>query len=137
MTTSSVAGALGRAGFNVGVNVVTAIVANGIAYNDPSSNRDLAIIIAIDTAFRIAITHVLDALKIPFLEKGTAGHLLWPCLTLLTQPLSVKISERFFKTHPDWGTKKASIEMFGFIALGWKANMMLKDVMYLTGLKKA
>ncbi|HEY5234940.1 MAG TPA: hypothetical protein VIJ14_02080, partial [Rhabdochlamydiaceae bacterium] len=78
---SSVAGAVGRGSFNVGVNVATAFVANSIIFNDPRSSRDLAIIVAIDTAFRIAVTHVLGALKIPFFEKGTAGHLLWPCLT--------------------------------------------------------
>jgi hypothetical protein len=31
---SSVAGAVGRGSFNVGVNVATTFVANGIAYND-------------------------------------------------------------------------------------------------------
>jgi hypothetical protein len=133
MAAASIAGPA----FNVGVNVATAFVANSIIFNDPRSSRDLAIIVAIDTAFRIAITHVLGALKIPFFEKGTAGHLLGPCLTLLTQPLSVRIAQRFFNTDPDWSTRESYVELFGFIALGWKANMMLKDVMYLTGLKKA
>jgi hypothetical protein len=136
-TLYSVAGALGRGSFNVGVNVATAFVANGIIWHDPPSSRDLAIIVAIDTAFRIGITHVLDALKIPFLEKGTAGHLLFPCLTLLTQPLSVKIAQRFFNADPYWSKKERYIELFGYIALGWKANMMIKNVMYLAGLKKS
>ena len=138
MTTfSSVAGALGRGSFNVLVNTATACAASSLGYRSFDLRRDIAIIVAIDTVFRIAITHVLDALKIPFLEKGTAGHLLFPCLTLLTQPISVEIAQRFFKTDPRWSTKKAYIEMFGYIALGWKANMMLKDVMYLAGLRKA
>lgn len=134
-TLASVAGALGRGSFNVVVNA-------GVAYSAPYFlpkgylNRDVAIIVAIDTAFRIAITHVLDALKIPFLEKGTAGHLLFPCLTFLTQPLSVKVAQKLFNVSPYWDTKQSRIEVFGFIALGWKANMMIKDVMYLTGLYK-
>lgn len=130
----SVAGALGRAGCNVGVNMVTAYVVNGIIWNDPLSTRDIVIIVGVDTTFRIGITHVLDALKIPFLQTGTAGHLLWPCLTLLTQPLSIKIAERFFKTDPNWIKKERFVELFGYIALGWKANSMLKDVLYLTGI---
>jgi hypothetical protein len=137
-TLSSVAGALGRGSFNVIVNAVTAYSVTKCIYNYYSSTkrRDVSIIVAIDTTFRIAITHVLDALKIPFLEKGTAGHLIFPCLTLLTQPLSVKIAQRFFNTDSSWSKKQHYLEMFGYIALGWKANMMIKDVMYLTGLIK-
>lgn len=135
-TLASVAGALGRGSFNVIVNAATTYSARYImTKNYP--RRDIAMIVAIDTAFRIAITHVLDALKIPFLEKGTAGHLLFPCLTLLTQPLSVKVAQRFFNAGSYWNTTQSRIEVFGFIALGWKANMMIKDVMYLTGLQKA
>jgi hypothetical protein len=136
-TLSLVAGAIGRAGCNVGMNAATVFVAGTIISQHFYFNRDVAIIVAIDTVFRIGITHVLDAWEIPFLEKGTAGHLLWPCLTLLTQPLSAKIAERFFKTHPEWIKKERFIELFGYIALGWKANMMIKDVLYLTILKKA
>ncbi len=133
-TLSSVAGAFGRGGFNVAVNAVIACRINGIIFNVGVQSRDLAIIVAIDTAFRIALTHVLDALKIPFLEKGTAGHLLFPCLTLLTQWLSIKIAHRF--CNADHYLNKKHFELFGYIALTWKINMMIKDVMYLAGLKK-
>ena len=133
----SVAGAVGRGCFNVGVNVATVYALQHFLFKNPTRGREFARIVAIDTAFRIGITHALDALKIPFLEKGTAGHLLFPCLTLLTQPLSVKIAERFFNATPDWNKKETYVVVFGFIAIGWKANMMIKDVMYLTGLIKA
>ena len=84
-TLASVAGALGRGSFNVVVNAATAYSAPYFVMKGYPSQQ-AAIIVAIDTAFRIVITHILDALKIPFLEKGTVGHLLFPCLTLLTQP---------------------------------------------------
>ena len=131
-TLYSVAGAVGRGGCNVLVNAATAYLAGYANFNSSDLRREIATIVAIDTTFRIAITHLLDALKIPFLEKGTAGHLLFPCLTLLTQPLSAKIAERYF----EWSKQEFSIRLFGFIALSWKANMMLKDVLYLTGLLK-
>ena len=136
-TLSSVAGAVGRGSLNVAVNTVIAFWINGNMFNTGIQSRDLAIIVAIDTAFRIAITHVLDALKIPFLEKGTAGHLLFPCLTLLTQRLSIKTAQRLFNTDPYLSKKENHFALFGFIALGWKANMMIKDVLYLTGIQKA
>lgn len=135
-TLSSVAGALGRGSFNVLVNTATAWSAGRIMSDLHYLIRDIPKIVAIDTVFRIAITHVLDALKIPFLEKGMAGHLLFPCLTFLTQPLSVKIAQRYFKVQSIWSKKENYFEVFGYIALGWKVNMMIKDVMYLTGLKK-
>src|ERR1700678_2715614 len=97
----SVAGAVGKGSFNVLVNAGAAYSASRIG---GVSARDVGIIVAIDTVFRIAITHVLDALKIPFLEKGTAGHLLFPCLTLLTQPISAKIAQKCFKADPLWNT---------------------------------
>lgn len=136
-TLSSVAGALGRGGFNVFVNTATVYSASVCLGRSSSTINDVAVIVGIDTIFRIAITHVLDALKIPFLEKGTAGHLLFPCLTLLTQPISVKLAQRFFKVTPYWSLGFRYFEVFGYIALGWKANMMIKDVLYLTGLQKA
>src|ERR1700693_5807346 len=102
-TLHSVVGAFGRGSFNVAMNTLTAYASADIIFN--SLSLDLIIIVAIDTAFRIAITHVLDALKIPFLEKGTAGHLLFPCLTLLTQWVSTKIAQRFFDADPDLSKK--------------------------------
>jgi hypothetical protein len=136
-TLHSIASAFGRGSFNVLVNAGIAYSTSRSIFGNPNRSQDIAAIVAIDTAFRIAITHVLDALKIPFLEKGIAGHLLFPCLTLLTQPLSAKIAQRYFVTHSFWSDKKNYPELFGYIALSWKVNMMLKDVMYLTGLKKA
>jgi hypothetical protein len=134
---SSVAGALGRGSFNVLVNAGTAYLASRFTVENRILRRDMTVVVAVDTVFRIAITHVLDALKIPFLDKGTAGHLLFPCLTLLTQPISCKIVRKFYKTDPTWNNKSHFIHMFGTIAIAWKANMMLKDVMYLIGITKA
>jgi hypothetical protein len=134
---ASAAGALGRGSFNVIVNAGTAYFSAPYITLKNYPRGNLAMIVAIDTAFRIAITHLLDALKISFLEKGMAGHLLFPCLTFLTQPLSVKVAQKFFNASPHWDFKQSRIEVFGFIALGWKANMMIKDVMSLTGLQKA
>jgi hypothetical protein len=136
-TLYSVAGAIGRGSFNVLVNAGVAFLVNRFTVENRVLGRDMTVVVAVDTVFRIAITHVLDALKIPFLEKGTAGHLLFPCLTLLTQPLSSKIVRKFYKTKSAWNNKSHYfLHMFGSIAIGWKANMMLKDVMYLTGFLK-
>ncbi len=122
--------AIARPAFNVLVNSGIACCARKITVNDEQC-RDVAIIVAIDTAFRIAITHALDALEIPYLQKGVAGHLLFPCLTLITQPISVAIAHRLFSINERWSTRQTFIATFGYIAVGWKANMMLKDVMYL------
>ncbi len=130
----SAAGALGRGSFNVVVNAGAVYSASYLLTSKDYINDQVTLIVAIDTAFRIAITHVLDALKIPFLEKGT-GRLLFSCLTLLTQPLSIKVAQKLFNASTYWNKNQSRIEVFGYIALGWKANMMIKDVLYLTDLK--
>lgn len=118
---------------NVGFNSSSAYSCSRLL-NDNDSLK-ITIVVAIDTIFRLVITHILDALKIPYLQTGTAGHLLFPCLTLLTQPLSVGFVQRFssrketelFNLNRAFGF----IKIFGYIALGWKLNMMVKDIAYL------
>ncbi len=103
-----------------------------------SESREIAIIVTVDTLFRIAITHALDALNLPYLQPGTAGHLLFPCLSLLSQPLSVAFAKKAFTIKGDWNSSASFMKLFGYIALGWKANMMVKDVLFLSypGLRK-
>ena len=137
VTLSSVAVAVGRGSVNFLINTATAYSVGYMTNTsfELSQVKGRSVVVAIDTVFRIAITHVLDALKIPFLEKGRAGHLLFSCLTLLTQPLSLKIAQKF-GFLPAADVRYTYPIIFAYIALGWKANIMLKDVMYLTGLKK-
>ena len=125
---SSVAGSIVRPVFNVLVNSSAAYGVSRLI-NAPDC-RDIAIIVAIDTAFRIGIIHVLSARNIHFHQNDLVGHLLFPCLTLLTQPLSVKIA-RIFNVNARWQTRPYFITTFGYIALGWKMNMMVKDILYI------
>lgn len=108
------------------------IVGNGtVAYGlsrllQTDRPRDVAIIVAIDTVFRIATIHALSALSLPYEKPKTIGHLIFPCLTVLIQPLSVKIAQRLFHVKaPHY------LSTMAYIFFGWKANMMAKDVIYL------
>lgn len=136
MATSNLIRALAPA-CNVSFNAATAYWANWFVGD--SQGRNIAVLVALDTLFRITITYVLGALKIPYLQTGTAGHLLFPCLTLLSQPLSVKVADRFVGIDNRWYNRKFFIMLFGYIALSWKANTMIKDVLYISfpSLKKA
>ncbi len=125
----SITGPVVRPIFNLVVNSHTAYFFSKLLKDDNS--REIAIIVTIDTLFRIAVTHALDALQIPYLQTRTAGHLLFPCLSLLTQPLSVAVAQGYFHINTNWNSSVSFMKMFGYIALGWKANMMLKDVVYL------
>jgi hypothetical protein len=130
MTLYSLIGSIARPALNVAGNSLVAYLTTSF-FSEHTSNRVIVIIVAIDTVFRIAITHVLDAIKISYLQTGSAGHLLFPCLTLLTQPLSIKIAQRFFNAPSKWSEGKSFMRIFGYIALSWKMNMMAKDMLYM------
>lgn len=128
MATPSLLRALAPA-FNVSFNTATAYLAN--RFVGDGQGRNIAVLVALDTIFRITITYVLSALKIPYIQTGTAGHLLFPCLTLLSQPLSLIVADKCIGIDRRWYNRKFFITLFGYIALSWKANMMIKDVVYL------
>jgi len=126
-----------RASYNLLLNSSVAYCA-AHCVREPDT-RDVYIIVAIDTLFRFAITHALSKMNLPYLQIGVAGHLIFPCLTLLAQPLSVLIARKVFNTHRKWESRLYFMVVFGYISLGWKLNMMSKDVIYmnLPTLKKA
>ena len=128
MATSNTLRAIAPA-LNTSFNAATAYLAN--RFVGDGQGRNIAVLVALDTLFRITITHVLSALKIPYLLTGSAGHLLFPCLTLLSQPLSVIVADKFVGIDHRWYTRKFFIALFGYIALSWKVNSMIKDVMYI------
>lgn len=125
--------------FNVVVNPAAAY---GLSYfvEQELSPRDISVIVAIDTAFRIALVHLLGYLTLPSDKVGSLGHLIFPCLTFLTQPLSVKFAERFSFVKPEPKTinpmlrlpNSRYLHLMAYIFFGWKINMMLKDVVYLS-----
>ena len=128
MATSNTLRAIAPA-LNTSFNAATAYSASW--FIGDGQGRNIAVLVALDTLFRITITHVLSALKIPYLLTGSAGHLLFPCLTLLSQPLGVIVADKFVGIDRRWYTRKFFIVLFGYIALSWKANSMIKDVIYL------
>lgn len=128
MTTFNL-GPIARGAFHVCATSSAAYVA-GRLISDPHC-RDIAIIVSIDSVFRIVITHVLDAMHIPYHQVGLRGHLLFSCLTLLTQPLSVQVARLFKINSFHWNNRRSYIALFGYISFGWKATMMVKDVIYL------
>jgi hypothetical protein len=127
--TTSLAVSASKASFNVALNSSAAYGA-AICVGEPDT-RDIFIIVAIDTVFRIAIIRALEALHLNYHQIGFATHLIFPCLTLLTQPMSVKIARRVFNINQKWDTRPYFMTVFGYISLGWKLNMMSKDVIYI------
>ncbi len=111
--------------FNIGVNSAAAYGAARLL-NDWNS-RDVALIVAIDSVFRIVILHALSALRLPCQDTGLVGHLIFGTLTLMTQTLSARIAIKWFRVNRRWGDHTHFITLFGYIAWGWKVNGMIKD----------
>ena len=110
--------------FNLVVNSTAAYGMSRAVKSDTS--RDVAIIVAIDTMFRIVISNALTAMKFTPEKPKTVGQLIFLCSTLLTQPLSVQIAERVFKVKAP-----SYLSTLAYIFFGWKANIMTKDVIFL------
>ncbi len=109
--------------------VVNTAAACGFCYVASDDNpRDVAIIIATDTLFRMVLSHAISALKLTPGEPKTVGNLIFLCSTLLTQPLSVKCAHYFFqvKKPPSY------LHTMAYIFWGWKANLMVKDVWHIS-----
>ncbi len=111
--------------FNLVVNTSAAYGLSKVASDDKP--RDVAIIVAIDTIFRILISNALTALKYTPKEHRTVGELIFLCSTLVTQPISVKIAETFFKVKAP-----SYLNTLAYIFFGWKVNIMTKDVIFLS-----
>jgi hypothetical protein len=110
--------------FNLVVNTTAACGLSKAVSDDKP--RDVAIIVIIDTIFRMVISNVLTALKFTPKEHKTVGELIFLCSTLITQPISVKIAETFFKVKAP-----SYLNTLAYIFFGWKANIMTKDVIFL------
>ncbi len=111
--------------FNLVVNTSAAWGLSKVASDDRP--RDVAIIVVIDTIFRILISNALTALKYTPKEHRTVGELIFLCSTLVTQPISMKIAERFFiEKAPSY------LNTLAYIFFGWKANILTKDVIFLS-----
>lgn len=88
--------------------------------------KDVAIILAIDSTLRIIVQKSFAAMLIDTQKRGSWGSFSWMAITLLIQPTSVYLAQRIFNAQaPD------PLSLFGYIAAGWKANMMVKDLTFI------
>ncbi|MBS0647614.1 MAG: hypothetical protein JSS10_00145 [Verrucomicrobia bacterium] len=109
---------------NIGLNSSAAYSLSCLFETD--NPRDVAIIVAIDTVFRMALSIALSALKLPPENPRSIGNLAFVSLTMITQPLSVQVAKRCFGVKPpDY------LSTMAYIFFGWKTNLMLKNVIYL------
>ena len=118
--------------FNVVVNTAAACILSDQLKEDNPNH--VGVVVAMDTVFRIAIVHALSAVKLPPEKAGTLGCLIFPCLTLLTQPLSDIAARRVFKVKNarDGAPKESQyLHMMAYIFFGWTVNMMAKTVFHL------
>lgn len=108
--------------YNLVVNTAAACGLSCVASGD--NPYDVAIIVATDTAFRMALSQAISALKLTPGEPKTLGNLIFLCSTLLTQPLSVKFAENIFQVKKPPSYLHTMAYIFG----GWKANLLVKDI---------
>lgn len=107
--------------FNVIVNSSAAYGLSKAVKRDEA--RDVAIIVAIDTIFRVVISNVLSALRYTPSQHKSVGELIFLCSTLITQPMSVKFAETVFKVKAP-----RYLSTMAYIFFGWKANLMTKGL---------
>ncbi len=92
--------------------------------------KDVAITLAIDTTCRIATKHLFDFAFGSRVDKpGNMIHFSFLLATGLIQPISVYLTNKLFQTK-----SKNDISFFGYIALSWKVNIMIKDIGFSSGL---
>ncbi len=110
--------------YNLVVNTAAAYGLCLVASDD--NPRDVAIIVATDTVFRMILSHAIAALKLTPGEPKTVGNLIFLCSTLITQPLSVKCADRYFhvKKPPSY------LNTMAYIFWGWKASLMGKNIWF-------
>jgi len=113
--------------YNLLVNPAAAAFLTNFSHDDETV-RDIAIIVAIDTVFRIALSHTISAFKLTPNKPKTIGNLIFICSTVVTQPVSVKLAERIFHAK-----KPPYLNTLAYIFFGWKANLMVKDLFYCCG----
>ena len=121
--------------FNVIVNASAAcLLSQQLTQDDP---QEVGIVVAIDTVFRIAITCMLTAMKLPSDGVGQLGNLIFLCSTIYTQSVSSTLYRLIFsirkvRGQPVPGHQRPTyLSMMAYIFFGWKVNMMVKDVICL------
>ncbi len=125
MTTFNPIKVLAKPLFNIVVNSAAVYGAARLLGVDDS--QEVALIVAIDTVFRIGIVHALSAMRLPCQETGLMGHLIFGTLTLMTQRVSTRIAIGWLGVNRRWRARAYFMTIFGYIALGWKVNGMIKD----------
>ena len=110
--------------YNFVINPAAAALLAKIVQDDDTAH-DVWTIVAIDTLFRMALSHALSACKLTPATPKTVGNLLFLSSTLITQPLSTLFAQKVC------GIKKPTyLNTLAYIFFGWKANLMVKDVVY-------
>lgn len=83
---------------------------------------DVMTIVAIDTVFRIGISVVLSAIRMPSRSNSDAIRLLCLCLPIATQPLSAVVARKWFRmqTAPNY------ISTLGYLTFSWRGNALFR-----------
>src|SRR5574342_67663 len=112
-----------RGAINVALNSGSSYVVCKMAGD--ADYKHLMTTIAIDTTYRIATMHLLSFAfgKEKVENSGNMVHFSFLVATGLIQPLSVYLADKVCT-----GQKKDWISTFGYIALCWKINMLIKDI---------
>lgn len=99
---------------------------------EEDSPRSIAIIVAIDTTFRIAAKHLFDHVFGAKVDSPrNMVHFSFLLVTGLIQLMSAYVADRYFRAR-----SKSQISLFGYIALSWKVNIMVKDLAFTSRLIK-
>jgi hypothetical protein len=92
--------------------------------------KDIAIILAMDSTCRIAAKHLFDFAFGSTVDKpGNMIHFAFLFATGVIQPISIYLANKLFQAKA-----KDKISLFGYIALSWKINIMIKDVAFASDL---
>jgi hypothetical protein len=91
----------------------------------PLHAKNVAIVLAIDSIFRITAVNFLSLMKYS-MNRGSWGQLSFLCITLLSQPASVYLARKLFHVQAP-----EPISLFGYIAASWKANMIVKELLFI------
>jgi hypothetical protein len=82
-------------------------------------SRDVAIIVAIDTVFRIGISILLSSIRMTSKSNSDVIQLFVLGLPIATQPLSVWVARTYFRVKPP-----TYISTLGYLSFSWRINLL-------------
>jgi hypothetical protein len=100
---------------NTGVAYCTAeVLKTGVS-------RDVAIIAAVDAAFRIGISILMSSIKMTSNTNMGVIQLFLVCIPIATQPLSVAVARKYFRVQPP-----IYISTLGYLSFSWRVNLLYR-----------